>query len=107
MSRITDSLLANVSTGAVLEAASSPPKPTKAEGAAKQFEAMLINQMLKTARESGSSGLGDEDEDSEAGPMLDLANQQFSQLLANNGGLGLARLLVKGLNQGEQNANKL
>ena len=98
--------MANVSTGAILQAASSQPKPTKAEGAAKQFEALLINQMLHTARESGSSGLGDDDEATGAGPMLDMADQQFSQLLANNGGLGLAHMLVKGLNQGDQNANK-
>jgi Rod binding domain-containing protein len=29
--------------------------------------------------------------------MLDVADQQFSQVLANNGGFGLAKLIVKGL----------
>ncbi len=67
------------------------PKPTKIEGAAKQFEALMIAQMLRTARENT------EEKDSSASTMLDVADQQFSQLLANNGGLGLAKLVVKGL----------
>jgi Rod binding domain-containing protein len=65
--------------------------PTKVEGAAKQFEALMIAQMLRTARENT------EDEDSSTSTMLDVADQQFSQVLANNGGLGLAKLIVKGL----------
>jgi len=69
----------------------------KIESSAQDFEGLLIGQMLRSARESGSGGLGDED-DSSRETMLDLADQQFSQVLANNGGLGLARLIVKGLN---------
>lgn len=76
--------------------------PTKVEGAAKQFEALMIAQMLRSVREENA----DEQEDSTAGTMLDVADQQFSQVLANNGGLGLATLVVKGLNQGEANANQ-
>jgi Rod binding domain-containing protein len=75
-------------------------QPAKVEGAAKQFEALMIAQMLRTARENT------EDQDSSASTMIDLADQQFSQVLANNGGLGLAKLIVKGLNQGQQNANQ-
>jgi Rod binding domain-containing protein len=74
--------------------------PSKVEGAAKQFEALMIAQMLRTARENT------EDEDSTSSTMLDLADQQFSQVLSNNGGLGLAKLIVKGLNQGQTNANQ-
>jgi len=73
--------------------------PTKVEGAAKQFEALMIAQMLRTARENT------EDQDSSGSTMLDLADQQFSQVLANNGGLGLAKLVVKGINQGQINAD--
>lgn len=81
----------------------------KIESSAKQFEALLIGQMLKSARESGSSSLGDDD-DSSGETMLDVADQQFSQVLANNGGLGMARLLVQGLSgpgkaQGKENAD--
>jgi Rod binding domain-containing protein len=73
-------------------------KTNKIETAAKQFEALMIAQMLRSAREAGSGGLGDEN-DSSGSTMLDVADQQFSQLLANKGGLGLSNLIVKGLNK--------
>lgn len=69
-----------------------PAPQTKVEGAAKQFEALMIAQMLRTARENT------EDQDSSQSTMIDVADQQFSQVLANNGGLGLAKLVVRGLN---------
>ena len=71
------------------------PTPSKVEDAARQFEALMIAQMLRTARENT------EDPDSSASTMLDVADQQFSHVLANNGGLGLAKLIVKGLDQGQ------
>jgi Rod binding domain-containing protein len=80
--------------------AATSPAPTKVAGAAKQFEALMIAQMLRTARENTEDG------DSSSSTMLDVADQQFSQVLANNGGLGLAKLIVKGLNQGPSNANQ-
>jgi Rod binding domain-containing protein len=66
-------------------------KPAKAEDAAKQFEALLIAQMLRSAREEAS------EEDSTSSTMIDVGDQQFSLLLANNGGLGLTKLIAKGL----------
>jgi Rod binding domain-containing protein len=75
------------------------PAPTRVEGAAKQFEALMIAQMLRTARENT------EDQDSSSSTMLDIADQQFSQVLANNGGFGIAQLIVKGLNQGQADAS--
>jgi Rod binding domain-containing protein len=93
---MTDSL--SFVTPASVGAATSAP--TKVEGAAKQFEALMIAQMLRTAREDTEDG------NSSSSTMLDLADQQFSQVLANNGGLGLAKLIVQGLNQGQTNANQ-
>ena len=80
-------------TPATLDTATT--QSTKVEGAAKQFEALMIAQMLRTARENT------EDQDSSGSTMLDLADQHFSQVLANNGGLGLAKLVVKGLNNAD------
>lgn len=72
--------------------------PEKVQKAAKEFEALLIGQMLKSVRESsfgGGWGTGDQ-----AGDVaLEMAEQQMSQLLASNGGLGLARVITKGLEQ--------
>ena len=52
--------------------------------------------MLRSAREAVHT---DDDDDDSGATMLDVADQQFSQVLANNGGLGLAHLIVTGLNK--------
>ena len=73
------------------------PKPKNAAEAAKQFEALMIAQMLRTAHESASGSLDNEDEASSSDAMFDVAGQQFAQVLANSGGLGLAKMIVQGL----------
>ena len=70
-------------------------KPKNAAEAAKQFEALLIAQMLRTAHESDSGSLDEDSSSSET--MFDVAGQQFAQVLANSGGLGLAKMIVQGL----------
>lgn len=77
-------------------AGESQPKPKNAAEAATQFEALLIAQMLRTARESAGDSLNDGDASS-ADTMFDVAGQQFAQVLAKNGGLGLARMITAGL----------
>jgi len=70
--------------------------------AAKQFEALLIGQMLKSAHGPDGEGLmGTEDEPGSA--LLDMSAEQFAQTLANQGGLGLAKMVVAGL---ESHANR-
>jgi Rod binding domain-containing protein len=64
--------------------------------AAQQFEALLIGQMLRTERESGSGWLGS-GEDSAGGCATEYGEQQFAAVLAKNGGLGLADLIARGL----------
>ncbi len=86
-------------------ASQTTDKSKSVEGAAKQFEALLIGQILKSADESNSDGLGDE-KDTMGDSMRDMANQQMAQLMANNGGLGLTKMIVKGLNQSVQNKLK-
>jgi Rod binding domain-containing protein len=66
------------------------PKPKNIPEAAQQFEALLIGQMLQDVGPKDS-------EDPTAEPMWDMAAQQFAQILANNGGFGLAKLIVGGL----------
>ena len=76
--------------------------PTNIKEAARQFESLLIGQMLTLAGESDSSGLGaDGESDSETSVVKDLANQQFAQMLSQKGGLGLSRLISGEL--GKQN----
>jgi Rod binding domain-containing protein len=83
----------NNTTSAAAGGTAPPVDPAKIKKAAADFEALLISNLLRSARQSGSLG-GDEQS---AGALMDLAEQQFSQLLAANGGLGLARLVVQGL----------
>ena len=85
--------------------AALPPqaKPKNVEEAARQFEALLIGQMLRSVREASTS---DDDQDNASATMLDVADQQFSQLLAHNGGLGLAQMIAKGLRSKVENAHQ-
>ena len=70
--------------------------PQKVHDAAQQFEALLMGQILRSARQSGSGWLGG-GEDSSAECATDYAEQQFAAVLAQRGGLGLADLIAKGL----------
>jgi len=81
-----------------LTAASSatPRDPAKVHDAAQQFEALLLGQMLRTERQSGSGWLGS-GEDASAECVTDYAEQQFAAVLAQNGGLGIANMVAKGL----------
>lgn len=75
---------------------SSSRNPDKVHDAAQQFEALLIGQIMRTERQSGSGWLGS-GEDSSAECATDYAEQQFAAVLAQQGGLGLATMVEKGL----------
>ena len=70
--------------------------PAKARDAAQQFEALLIGQILRSARESGAGWFSD-GEDPSGEVATDYAEQQFATVLAQKGGLGLADMIAKGL----------
>jgi flagellar protein FlgJ len=78
--------------------------PEKISGVAKQFEALMIGQMLKSAREaSGGGWLGDEDdrEDQTGSLVMEMAEQGLSQALAARGGLGIAKMVSTNLQRRE------
>ncbi len=68
----------------------------KTVDAAKQFEALLIGQMLKSMRESGSGWLGS-GEDQAAESAMGMAEEHFAQALSSSGGFGLASTIQHGL----------
>jgi Rod binding domain-containing protein len=77
--------------------------PEKISGVAKQFEALMIGQMLKSAREaSGGGWLGSEDDqDDHTGSLvMELGEQGLSQALAAHGGLGIAKMVTANLERG-------
>jgi peptidoglycan hydrolase FlgJ len=68
----------------------------KIADAARQFEALLIGQMLKSMRDAEGGWLGTGDDESSASAM-EYAQEMFAQSLSANGGLGMANLVVRGL----------
>ena len=68
----------------------------KIRDAGRQFEALLISQMLKSMRDSEGGWLGT-GEDEASSSAMEYAQEMFAQSLSANGGLGLANLVMKGL----------
>ena len=86
--------LAETAAGAI----SPVPKddPAKIKDAARQFEALLIGQMMKSMRDSEGGWMGT-DEDDASSSAMEYAQEMFAQSLAAGGGLGLANMVAKGL----------
>ncbi len=79
-----------------------PPKnPAKLAEAAKQFEALMITQMMKSAREASGSGWLSEGDETGEDTATGMAEEQFAQALARSGGLGLARMVIKTMSDRE------
>lgn len=97
-----------VGSGA-LAAAAQPYQQAQADqqekktvNAAKDFEALLIAQMLKSMRskKSGWMGSSDESDEDSNDAILSLGEQQIAQALSAGGGLGLAKTIEAGLMKG-------
>ena len=71
--------------------------PERVLGAAKQFEALLLGQLLKAAHEADSSGWLGTGDDQASATAMDMAEEQFAQVLAAGKGIGLASMVVAGL----------
>ena len=80
---------------------SSTTPSSKVEKAAKDFEALLLGQILRFVHEGGGwLGTGS-DESGDA--AIGLGEEQLARTMANSGGLGLSKLIEAGL-RNEQNA---
>jgi Rod binding domain-containing protein len=90
-----------VSLGSAVFGLGSAPKgnPAKIAQCAKDFEGLLITQMLRSAREAGGGGFtGDGDDENEANSTLvEFGEQQLAQALANSGALGIGKIVEAGL----------
>jgi flagellar protein FlgJ len=80
---------------ALLSAPAATPKPGKIKDAAQQFEALLIGQILSSARESGGGWLGEQDSSSDC--ATEFAEQHLATVIAQQGGFGLGAIIGKGL----------
>lgn len=75
--------------------------PEKIAEAARQFESVLIAQLLKSMRSSGDGGWLGTGEDPTASAAMDMAEEQFAGTLSAQGGLGLAQMVIRGLTEAE------
>src|SRR5882757_7442156 len=76
-------------------ATASGKTPSKLADAARQFESLLIGEMLKSARESDSEGWLGSGSDSSEESAMGIAETQFAQAIASRGGLGLAKTIER------------
>jgi flagellar protein FlgJ len=79
----------------------SPPsvqdkQKAKQIGAAQDFEALLLGQMLHSMREEGSGWLGTGDDDASA-TAFGFGEDQLAKALTKGGGVGLAKVIASGL----------
>jgi len=79
---------------------------SKIASAAQQFEALMLGQLLKTARESSDGGWLGTGEDQAGELAVDMAQQQFAQAMSARGGLGIAKMVTAGLERGAAKAAK-
>jgi Rod binding domain-containing protein len=83
---------------AALLTTAAPPAgktPSKLADAARQFESLLIGEMLKSARESDSDGWLGSGSDSGSQSAMGLAETQFAQAISSQGGFGLAKTIER------------
>src|SRR4051794_7208048 len=74
-------------------------QPQNLADAAQKFEALLMNQILSSAGDSEGGWLGTGETDQAGQQAMQLAQQQFADVLASQGGLGLSSLIVDRLHQ--------
>jgi Rod binding domain-containing protein len=87
---------------------SASDTPEKIGGVAKQFEALMIQQMLKSARDtSGGGWLGsDDNQDGQTGSLvMEMAEQGLSQAMAARGGMGIAKMVTANLERSAKTAS--
>jgi len=87
-------ILANFDPAAGKSVKDTPENIAKA---AMQFEALLIGQLLKSARGSGDGGWFGTDGDEAGSTLTEMSEQELSSAMASSGGLGLAKMIKSGL----------
>ncbi len=70
--------------------------PGQVRDAGRQFEALMIGQILHSAHESGTGWLG-APEDSASDCATDFAEQQFAAVMARAGGFGISQMIERNL----------
>ena len=82
------------------------PNLSNVTDAAKQFEALMLGQILKASHESSDGGWLGTGDDQAGSLAVEMAEQQFAQAMSAKGGLGIAKLVTAGLERGAAKAAK-
>ena len=83
--------------GGVTRTGPGKDSPEKVKDAARQFEALLVSQILKSAHAAGADGWLGAGEDDSASTAMEMAEEQLAQSVSKSGGFGLAKMIVSGL----------
>jgi flagellar protein FlgJ len=79
----------------------------KLEDAAQQFEAMLMQEMLKPMRKDEDSWDGEKNDDSASDTVSSFGTEALAKSISKSGGLGIARQVVRQVTQErEKNSRK-
>lgn len=81
---------------AIAGTAATEKSHLKSTGAAKDFEALLVAQMLRSVREEGAGWLGTGD-DQASDAAFGLGEEQLARALSASGGFGLSHVVEAGL----------
>ena len=71
----------------------SPGTPAKIAQCAKEFEGLLVAQMLRSSREAGGGGFTGDDDDEANSTLVELGEQQLAQALAAKGAFGIGKIV--------------
>ncbi len=77
--------------------ASQGQKTDKLHKAAQQFEALMVGEMLKSAREAGSDGWLGSGESTGDSSAMDMAESQLANALSSGSGIGLASVIERSM----------
>jgi|GEM_PF-2029774 len=78
--------------------AGSPARPKNLPEAARQFEALLIAELLRCAHSDEGGWLGSGD-DTTASPAIGMAEESLAQAISSHGGLGLSKYIVQSMSK--------
>jgi len=96
MSDSINTTLSGITDLTGMTAAPSDKDAKKQLGAAHDFEALLIGQMLRSMREEGSSWLGTGD-DAAGATAFAYGEEELAKAITKGGGLGLSKIIAHGL----------
>lgn len=77
--------------------ATTPERPIGSAESAEQFEALLIEQMLRSMRSAEGEGWMGTGSDASGASLMEYAEQEISRVIASGGGFGLAKVVRESL----------